>query len=84
MRDQVSLGLRPWAELRCATDDKSYLPYALERLMAPPALTGWPRAPLIGKRPAVGRQTRYETKAITARPRFALCDVGGGAFSLPG
>ena len=37
MLDQLARVLKPGAELRFATDDKSYLPYALERLMAHPA-----------------------------------------------
>ena len=38
MLDELARVMRPGAELRFATDDKSYLPYALERLMAHPAL----------------------------------------------
>src|SRR5665213_1342142 len=39
MLDQLARILKPGAELRFATDDKSYLPYALERLMAHPQFT---------------------------------------------
>ena len=37
MLDQLARVLKPGAELRFATDDKCYLPFALERLMAHPA-----------------------------------------------
>ena len=37
MLDSLARVLKPGAELRFATDDKGYLPYALERLMAHPA-----------------------------------------------
>ena len=36
MLDELARVLKPGAELRFATDDKSYLPYALERLLAHP------------------------------------------------
>ena len=36
MLDELARVLKPGAELRFATDDKSYLPFALERLMAHP------------------------------------------------
>jgi tRNA (guanine-N7-)-methyltransferase len=69
--DQLARVLKPSAELRFATDDKSYLPYALERLMAHPAfdwmaegLSDWK------SRPADWPPTRYETKAIKGPPTF--------------
>ena len=36
MLDELARVLKAGAELRFATDDKSYLPYALERLLAHP------------------------------------------------
>jgi tRNA (guanine-N7-)-methyltransferase len=71
MLDHLARILKPGAELRFATDDKSYLPFALERLMAHPSFawmaedvsdwttraTNWP-------------QTRYEAKAIKGPPVF--------------
>ena len=47
MLDQLARVLKPGAELRFATDDKSYLPYALERLMAHPAFD-WTGARAVG------------------------------------
>jgi len=71
MLDLLAAKLKPGAELRFATDDKTYLPYALERLMAHPAFrwtaTGqedWK------KRPAGWPPTRYEAKAIKGPPAF--------------
>ena len=71
MLDQLARVLKPGAELRFATDDKSYLPYALERLMAHPAFD-WPaKGPSDWKsRPADWPPTRYETKAIKGPPVF--------------
>jgi tRNA (guanine-N7-)-methyltransferase len=71
MLDSLARVLKPGAELRFATDDKSYLPYALERLMAHPAFD-W-LAQGIGDwktRPADWPQTRYEAKAIKGPPTF--------------
>jgi tRNA (guanine-N7-)-methyltransferase len=69
--DLLAKVLKPGAELRFATDDKSYLPYALERLMAHPAFewtaTGqkdWK------KRPEGWPPTRYEAKAIKGPPTY--------------
>lgn len=71
MLDQLFRVLRPGAELRFATDDKSYLPYALERLIAHPGFdwlaessSGWK------SRPADWPPTRYEIKAIKGPPAF--------------
>jgi tRNA (guanine-N7-)-methyltransferase len=71
MLDQLARVLKPGAELRFATDDKSYLPYALERLIAHPAFD-WPaQGPADWKsRPADWPPTRYETKAIKGPPTF--------------
>ena len=71
MLDQLARVLKPGAELRFATDDKSYLPYALERLMAHPAFDWVAQGPSDWKsRPADWPPTRYETKAIKGPPTF--------------
>ena len=71
MLDSLARVLRPGAELRFATDDKSYLPYALERLMAHPAFEWMAEGPADWKfRPADWPPTRYETKAIKGPPTF--------------
>ena len=71
MLDQLARVLKPGAELRFATDDKSYLPYALERLMAHPAFDWLADGPADWKtRPADWPPTRYETKAIKGPPTF--------------
>src|SRR5579872_450173 len=73
MLDSLARVLKPGAELRFATDDKSYLPYALERLMAHRSFE-WPaeRPGDWKSRPADWPPTRYETKAIKGPPTF-LC-----------
>jgi tRNA (guanine-N7-)-methyltransferase len=71
MLDELARVLKPGAELRFATDDKSYLPYALERLLAHPGfewLAAGPQDWLT--RPADWPPTRYETKAIKGPPVF--------------
>ena len=71
MLDQLARVLRPGAELRFATDDKSYLHFALERLMAHPAFDWLAEGPCDWKtRPAGWPPTRYETKAIKGPPTF--------------
>jgi tRNA (guanine-N7-)-methyltransferase len=71
MLDQLARVLKPGAELRFATDDKSYLPYALERLMAHPAFEWLAQGPSDWKnRPPGWPPTRYETKAIKGPPTF--------------
>ena len=58
-------------ELRFASDDKSYLPYALERLLAHPRfqwLAAGPKDWMF--RPFDWPPTRYETKAIKGPPVF--------------
>jgi tRNA (guanine-N7-)-methyltransferase len=63
--------LRPGAELRFATDDKSYLPYALERLAAHSAFEWTARGPGDWKvRPEGWPPTRYEAKAIKGPPSY--------------
>ena len=69
--DELARVLKPGAELRFATDDKSYLPYALERLMAHPAFEWLAQGVDDWKsRPADWPPTRYETKAIKGPPTF--------------
>jgi len=71
MLDQLARVLKDGAELRFATDDKSYLPYALERLMAHPAFEWLATGPSDWKsRPEDWPPTRYETKAIKGPPTF--------------
>ncbi|HEX4634851.1 MAG TPA: tRNA (guanosine(46)-N7)-methyltransferase TrmB [Rhizomicrobium sp.] len=71
MLDQLARVLKPSGELRFATDDKSYLPYALERLMAHSAFEWLAQRPSDWKsRPADWPPTRYETKAIKGPPTF--------------
>jgi tRNA (guanine-N7-)-methyltransferase len=73
MLDQLARVLKPGGELRFATDDKSYLSWALERLMAHPAFVWLAQGPADWKaRPADWPATRYETKAIKGPPTF-LC-----------
>jgi tRNA (guanine-N7-)-methyltransferase len=75
MLDQLARVLKPGGELRFATDDKSYLPYALERLTAHPAFAWTAQGISDWKtRPADWPPTRYEIKAIKGVPIF-LCFV---------
>ena len=71
MLDELARVLKPGAELRFATDDKSYLPYALERLIAHPAFEWGARGPQDWKtRPSDWPPTRYEAKAIKGPPSY--------------
>jgi tRNA (guanine-N7-)-methyltransferase len=71
MLDALARVLKPGAELRFATDDKSYLPYALERLLAHPAFEWLAVGPKDWNfRPPDWPPTRYETKAIKGAPVF--------------
>ena len=71
MLDELARVLAPGAELRFATDDKSYLPYALERLLAHPRLEWLAEGPKDWlSRPGDWPPTRYETKAIKGPPAF--------------
>jgi tRNA (guanine-N7-)-methyltransferase len=71
MLDELARVLKPGAELRFATDDKSYLPYALERLVAHPAFEWTARGPGDWKRRPEGwPPTRYEAKAIKGPPSY--------------
>jgi tRNA (guanine-N7-)-methyltransferase len=78
MLDQLARVLKTGAELRFATDDKSYLPYALERLMAHKDFVWLAQGASDWKtRPADWPPTRYEAKAIGGAPiylRFARRD----------
>jgi tRNA (guanine-N7-)-methyltransferase len=71
MLNLLAAKLKPGAELRFATDDKSYLPYALERLMAHPAFA-WTATGLADwkARPQGWPPTRYEAKAIKGPPTY--------------
>ncbi len=65
--------LKDGGELRFATDDPSYLPWALEHLTAEPALAWQVAGPADWRqRPADWPATRYERKALKAgrRPAF--------------
>ncbi len=71
MLDALARVMKPGAELRFATDDKSLFPYTLERLSIHPAFVWMARGP--GDwltRPADWPQTRYEAKAIKGKPVF--------------
>jgi tRNA (guanine-N7-)-methyltransferase len=71
MLDSLARVLKPGSELRFATDDKSYLPFALERLMAHPAFDWQADSPGDWKfRAPDWPPTRYETKAIKGPPVF--------------
>ena len=71
MLDELARVLKPGAELRFATDDKSYLPHALERLSAHPAFEWTARRPSDWKvRPPDWPPTRYEAKAIKGPPSY--------------
>jgi tRNA (guanine-N7-)-methyltransferase len=71
MLDKLARVLKPGAELRFATDDKSYLPYALERLMAHPAFVWLAGGASDWKtRPPDWPPTRYEAKAIKGPPVY--------------
>ncbi len=71
MLDELARVLKPGSELRFATDDKSYLPYALERLMAHPKFRWLAEGPQDWKtRPADWPPTRYEAKQIRGLPTF--------------
>jgi tRNA (guanine-N7-)-methyltransferase len=71
MLDRLARVMRPGAELRFATDDKSYLPWTLERFCAHPAFE-WTAecARDWRQRPSDWPPTRYEAKAIKGPPAF--------------
>jgi tRNA (guanine-N7-)-methyltransferase len=65
MLDELARAMRTRAELRFATDDRSYLLWALERLVAHPAFAWLAASPSDWRaRPPDWPQTRYEPKAI--------------------
>jgi tRNA (guanine-N7-)-methyltransferase len=69
--DELARVLKPGAELRFATDDKSYLPFALERLLAHPSFEWLAKGVKDWTiRPPDWPPTRYETKAIKGLPTF--------------
>ena len=69
---QLARVLRDGGELRFATDDQSYLAWALERLTAEPALAWQVRGPADWRqRPDDWPATRYEEKALAAGRRPA-------------
>jgi tRNA (guanine-N7-)-methyltransferase len=71
MLDGLARVLKPGAELRFATDDTSYLAFALERLLAHPKFEWLAAGPMDWTtRPADWPPTRYETKAIKGPPAF--------------
>jgi tRNA (guanine-N7-)-methyltransferase len=87
MLDELARVMKPGAELRFATDDKSYLPYALERLVAHPAFEWTARGPSDWKRRPEGwPPTRYEAKAIKGPPSYLawLRRMPDPARSCPG
>lgn len=87
MLEELARVLKPGAELRFATDDKSYLPYALERLAAHPAFEWTAQGPNDWKRRPEGwPPTRYEAKAIKGPPSYLalLRRRPGPAQSGPG
>jgi tRNA (guanine-N7-)-methyltransferase len=69
--DRLARVMKPGAELRFATDDRSYLVWALERFRAHPMFE-WTaeRAADWTSRPADWPQTRYEAKAIKGPPTY--------------
>jgi tRNA (guanine-N7-)-methyltransferase len=65
MLDEFARVLKPGAELRFATDDRSYLLWALERLIAHPAFAWTAEGPADWRvRPKDWPRTRYEAKAM--------------------
>jgi len=72
--DAIARIMRPGAELRFATDDRGYLAYALERLMAHPAFV-WTATAASDwvQRPADWPATRYEAKKLHGPPAFLRC-----------
>ncbi|HWA04803.1 MAG TPA: tRNA (guanine(46)-N(7))-methyltransferase TrmB [Rhizomicrobium sp.] len=71
MLDRLARVTRPGAELRFATDDATYLLWALERIAAHPMFE-WTAACAADwtTRPPDWPQTRYEAKAIQGPPAY--------------
>ena len=71
MLDELARVLRPGGELRFATDDKGYLVWTLERLMAHSAFAWTAQSAQDWRsRPQDWPQTRYEAKALHGVPSF--------------
>ena len=72
MLDDLARVLKPGAELRFATDDKSYLPLCAGTADGPSRpLTGWPQGPATGSRgPQTGRQPAMKPRRSRARLAF--------------
>lgn len=70
--NQLAHVMKAGAELRFASDDESYVSWALERFMAHEAFEWAARAPADWRnRPADWFETRYEAKALKAGRRCA-------------
>ena len=71
MLDALARVMKPGAELRFATDDKGYLVWALERLMAHPCFAWTAQGARDWReRTPDWPQTRYEAKALHGVPVF--------------
>lgn len=69
--DALARVMRPGAELRFASDDASYVAWALERFMAHPAFRWTARGPQDWTVHPVGwPETRYEKKALRGPPNY--------------
>lgn len=78
MLDELARVLKPGAQLRFATDDRSYLAYALERLLAHPSFRWAAESARDWKmRPPDWPPTRYEAKAIKGPPAYLRFYVAG-------
>jgi tRNA (guanine-N7-)-methyltransferase len=75
MLDELARVMKPGAQLRFATDDRSYLVWALERLMGHRKFAWMAKSPADWRRrPADWPPTRYEAKAIREHRRCTyLC-----------
>ncbi|MGH6829054.1 MAG: tRNA (guanine(46)-N(7))-methyltransferase TrmB [Rhizomicrobium sp.] len=74
--DGLARVLKPDGEFRFATDDKSYLLFALERLLVHPAFQWTAQGPRDWTvRPSGWPSTRYEAKAIKGPPVYLACRV---------
>jgi len=76
MLDALARVLKPGGELRFATDDKTYLLYTLERVIAHPAFEWTAKGPKDwNARPVDWPQSRYEAKAIKGPPTYLSCRI---------
>jgi tRNA (guanine-N7-)-methyltransferase len=72
MLDELARVTKPGAELRFASDDKGYLLWTLERLMAHDAFRWVAEGPCDWRaRPLDWPETRYEAKAVRAKRKCA-------------